>query len=412
MRIFIGFTDIANIANVYAQAFKELGHQTFTATWSKSYFYPDSDYDVVIDQRAWGKAASRRKDSFKILVKALGGMAQFPRALKCDLFITFAPALLPVHLIYPWLKRLGKKLVCPFWGSDIRYWYAYIEEMTRLGIADEFRPFIDYYKENPGPAYQDKLRLVQTTERYADLILSQPGYAQLQTRPYMRATIPLELSQLQFNLPERKIPLVVHAPSVRSVKGTEYVLTAIEKLKAENIPFEFRLIEKMPNSELRRLLATSDIVIDQLFSETVATLAAEGMATGNAVLTRYIVDFAGVPEGCPAVNATRDNLADELRALIMDNERRRQLAYAGRTYVENYNNHLKVAGRILEQLQSSSDKDYDFIPTFYRDFQIPDDLVEKERKRVWELRKQTINKYLFLLPGSTAKTSTPAPNNK
>jgi hypothetical protein len=54
-------------------------------------------------------------------------------------------------------------------------------------------------------------------------------------------------------------------------------------------------------------------------------------------------------------------------------------------------------------LQSSSDKDYDFIPTFYRDFQIPDDLVEKERKRVWELRKQTINKYLFLLPGSAAK---------
>jgi hypothetical protein len=271
-------------------------------------------------------------------------MAQFPRALKCDLFITFAPALLPVHLIYPWLKRLGKKLVCPFWGSDIRYWYAYIEEMTRLGVADEFRPFIDYYKENPGPAYQDKLRLVQTAERYADLILSQPGYAQLQTRPYMRATIPLELSKLQFNLPEREIPLVVHAPSVRGVKGTEYVLTAVEKLKAENIPFEFRLIEKMPNSELRRLLTTSDIVIDQLFSETVATLAAEGMATGNAVLTRYIADFAGVPEGCSAVNVTRNSLADELRALILDSDRRRQLAYAGRTYVENHNDHLKVTG--------------------------------------------------------------------
>jgi hypothetical protein len=65
MRIFIGFTDIANIAYVYAQAFKELGHQTFTVTWSKSYFYPDSDYDVVIDQRAWGKLLPNKAIALK-----------------------------------------------------------------------------------------------------------------------------------------------------------------------------------------------------------------------------------------------------------------------------------------------------------------------------------------------------------
>jgi hypothetical protein len=80
----------------------------------------------------------------------------------------------------------------------------------------------------------------------------------------------------------------------------------------------FDLSKKCPTANYGGFLTTSDIVIDQLFSETVATLAAEGMATGNAVLTRYIADFAGVPEGCPAVNATRNSLADELRALILD----------------------------------------------------------------------------------------------
>jgi hypothetical protein len=398
MRIFIGFTDIANIANTYAKAFHALGHQTFTVTWSRSYFYPDAQYDVIIDRRSWGKATSQRQSNLKLFINALGGMSHLPKALRCDIFITFAPALLPTHLIYPWLKRLGKRLVCAFWGSDIRYWYAFAEEMRRLGVDHQVQPFIDYSRQNPGPAYQDKLKMVQTAERYADLILSQPGYAQLQARPYMRANIPLDLAELEFHVPDRQIPLVLPAPSVRGVKGTEYVLTAVEHLKAEGIPFEFQLIEKLPNSELRQLLTSSDIVIDELFSETVATLSAEGMATGNAVLVRYMPEFAGVPGDCPAINVTKDSLKEQLRAVILDRDRRRQLACAGRAYVEAHNDHRKVAAQILDRLKLHSIQTCDFTPTFYQDFHMPAHLIAEEREKKWQLRRQTVNKYLSILP--------------
>jgi hypothetical protein len=33
--------------------------------------------------------------------------------------------------------------------------------------------------------------------------------------------------------------------------------------------------------------------------------------------------------------------------------------------------------------------------------------LTKSKKRVWELRKQTINKYLFSLPGSATETKPP-----
>jgi glycosyltransferase involved in cell wall biosynthesis len=398
VRIFIGFTDIANIASTYARAFRALGHQTFTVAWSRSYFYPQANYDVIIDRRSWTGQPLNRWGKLKALMGALGGLMQFPKALRCDVFITFAPALLPTHLIYPWLKRRGKRLVCAFWGSDIRYWYAFAEEMRLLGVDQEVQPFVDYSRVNPGPGYQDKLRMVRSAERYADLILSQPGYGQLQTKPYMRANIPLDLSELEFHIPDRQVPLVLHAPSVRGVKGTEYVLAAVELLKAEGVPFEFQLIEKLPNAELHKLLTSSDIVIDELFSETVATLSAEGMATGNAVLVRYMPEFAGVPGDCPAINVTTDSLTEKLRAIILDRDLRRQLARAGRPYVEAHNDHLGVATQILDWLRPNRIQKYDFTPTFYRNFHMPAHLIAEERKKMWQLRRQTLNKYLSVLP--------------
>jgi glycosyltransferase involved in cell wall biosynthesis len=315
-----------------------------------------------------------------------------PSALKCDTFVMFSPAILPNYLYYPVLKRLGKRIVNAFWGSDIRYWYAFGEEMCSLGVYNEVKPFIDYIIRNPGPSYFDKLNTIRTAERYADLILSQPDYAQLQTRPYMRAHIPLDLSQYRFTVSKRETPLVLHAPSVRGIKGTHAVLKAVEQLKEEGLQFQFRLIEKMSNIELRELLSEADIVVDQLYSCTVATLSAEAMATGNAAITRYMPNYAKVPSGCPAINVNKDTLLDQLRLVIRDRDLRRKLAYAGRAYVESNNDHIKITKQILEWLKPGGIKAYDFVPEFYHKLKVPTKLLEDERGQIWQKRKHLIQK--------------------
>jgi hypothetical protein len=383
MRIFLGLTDLANITANYAKGFKALGHQVFSAVWNKGYFYPDSEYDLIIDNR---KPGTKYGNNILAYLKIMAQIAQLAKALKCDLFIMYAPAVLPTHLYYPILKSLGKKIITAFWGSDIRYWYAFAEEMRSLGVQDEVFPFFEYARTRSGGSYWDKLRTVKVAEKYSDLIISVPDCAQLQTHPYMRAIVPLDLSEYRFNVPGRIKPLILHAPSVPEAKGTDIILNVIKELKEEGLEFEFQLIEKMPNRKLRELLADSDIVIDQLYSDTTGGLSAEAMASGNAVLTRIMDDYSNALPDCPAVNANMFTLKDNLRKIIWDVDQRKALAYRGRTFVETYNDHIKVCQNLLTWLNQKDDINYDFHPTFYTHFRpsekvLMDEKQEKNRNR-------------------------------
>lgn len=373
MRIFIGLIEIANIAATYAKGFRALGHETFTVVLSKNPFYPDSQYDRVLDAQKGSAWLKRREFTLK---------AFLPVMTKCDVFVFFCgTAFLPRRLDYPILKLYGKRIVSVFLGSDIRYGYAFEQEMQLLGLNHEVQPFIDYIKSLPDVSFRNKLGTIRMAERFADLILSQPGHGQLQTKPYMRLNIPLDLSQFRFHVPDREVPVVLHVPSNPAIKGTDYVLAAIDQLKREGVPFEFRLVEKTPNARVRELLADADIVVDELFADTVATLSLEAMATGNVVLVRYLPDYARVPPGCPAVNVTKDTLTPKLRRVILNRELRRQLAYAGRPYVEAHHDHVEVAQQILDWLKPGGIREYDFIPTFYKNFVMPPQLLSEVHKK-------------------------------
>jgi len=54
---------------------------------------------------------------------------------------------------------------------------------------------------------------------------------------------------------DRKVPLVVHAPSHRGRKGTEHVIAACAEL-----PVELRLVEGLHHEEAKKLYAEADIV--------------------------------------------------------------------------------------------------------------------------------------------------------
>lgn len=394
MRIFIGLAEVANNAFTYGKGFQSLGHETYTVITRKNPFYPDSHYnEVLAEQMEYpGEGffprieAGRRRLSF------------FFKALRnCDLFIFLSgTSFLPGYWDYPILKLFGKRIVSVFFGEDIRYWYAYAQEMRLLGWEEEIKPYLEYRKSDPKDFFMTKINRVRVAERYADLILSQPSQGELQTRAYMRVNVPLDLSQYHFNVPERQVPLVVHAPSDRAVKGTEFVLETVKKLKGEGLPFEFQLVEKMPNAGVRKLLAEADIVVDQLFSQTVAGFALESLATGNVVLARYNPDYAHIPPDCPVVNVTVDTLPVELRRFILNSDLRRQLTYAGREYAERYHNHVKVAQQILDWLKPGGIQEYDFIPTFFqKDFMMPRDLLKEERRRMRQQRMERLSNLLL-----------------
>lgn len=385
MRIFIGLEEIANIAAALAQGFQALGHNTYTVVWRRNRYYPEFEYDtVVVDSIPEVPPESSLASSLagrlrrRILVTK-----EFLRTQRsCDLFIfIFGTSFLPHSWDYPLLRYSGKQIVSIFCGSDILHWYAYEQEMRSIGIAEHLEPYLELIRKNPSlDNYSGKIRKIRAAEKHVDLILSQPSIAQLQMRPYNRLNIPLDLSQFIFNIPQRSIPVVLHAPSKRQTKGTSQIIEIVEQLKEEEFEFEFRLVEEVKNPQLRAMLTEADIVVDQLFSQTVATLALESMATGNAVLANYNPRFAGIPDGCPVVAVTTDTLKDKLRELIVDIPLRLQLAQDGAAYVRAYHSHIRIAESILDVMTNAMDKENDFTPTFFRDqFVMPPHIKNAER---------------------------------
>lgn len=383
----------------YAKGFRLLGHQTYTVVLSKKLdYYPDSAYDVVLEERLGNLKAKALSSGFWSVGLALVrtwvlSLALFLKALvTCDLFIFVwgSPSLLPRHWDYPILKMFGKAIVAVFLGSDIRYWYAFQQEVRLLGLYHEFKPYLEYLKSIRN-GYFDKIEEVRAAERYADVIFSQPDCGQLQTRPYMRTYLPLDLAQYRFHVPDREVPIVLHAPSNPRAKGTKYVLEAVEQLRREGIKFEFVLIEQMPNARLRQLLTDADIVVDQLFGLTIATLALESMATGNVVLANLEASYSHVPSDCPVVKVTMDTLADQLGKVILDRDLRRRLACVGRKYVEKYHPHLRVAQQVLDCAKARANVEYDFFPTFFKNhFVMPDELVKEERVRRMQKQRRRL----------------------
>lgn len=397
-RIFIGLIEIANLGAAYAKAFQELGCPTYTVMIAKNPYFTHEEYNIVISENV--RRFKRRPISRIIAtwIYALWLVAmQFVKALiNCDIFIFICgSSFLPKWWDYAIVKFFHKKIVSVFCGCDIRHWSAYEQEFNILGL-DKSNISICHECNNREVCYlTSKLENIKTAEKYSDLILSQRNMSQLVSRHYMRNNLPLVVNDYVFNVPGRDVPLIVHAPSDRTVKGTKYVLAAINCLETEGIKLKFQLIEKTGNLDLRKILTDADIVVDQLFAQTVPMLALEAMATGNAVLGGNRTDYELIPGECPVISVNPANIYDRLKQVILDKELRTKLANEGRRYVETYHDHIAVATQILKWLEPGGIQKYDYYPEFdKKHYKIPQQLLEEEKK---VLSKPFLSKCVQLL---------------
>lgn len=153
---------------------------------------------------------------------------------------------------------------------------------------------------------------------------------------------------------------IVHAPNHRIIKGTEYIIQAIEDLKQEGLQLELILLENKKNDEVLKILTEeSDISIDQLLM-AYGMFSAESMASGLPVITnldneeytKIFRRFSFLNE-CPMFSATPETIIDQLRILITNPSLRKELGIAGRQYVEKYHSLTTCAymfGKIYDKI--------------------------------------------------------------
>ena len=140
--------------------------------------------------------------------------------------------------------------------------------------------------------------------------------------------------------------IVMHAPNHRGFKGTEFLIHAVKELQSDGLRIELVLLEGVPNDKVRESMQEVDILADQFIVTAYGLGAIEGMASGlpvmanleNEVYTRVFRRYSFLNE-CPILSASPENLRDNLRALVVNPELRRQLSQAGRAYVEKYHSY-------------------------------------------------------------------------
>ena len=227
----------------------------------------------------------------------------------------FGLTLVPKSLQFPILRATGKKSVFHYLGSDIRGKSP--EQLAYRKRADA--QIVGSF---------DALRWVPEAE------MIPPG---LDLRPFT----PVPPS-------DRERPIVVHAPSDRGKKGTEYVIAACEQL-----PVELDIVERLPHEEASERYRRADIVVDQLNAGWHGVFALEAMALGKPVVVRLkqeVVDQAERAYGTkvPLVPATKESLVDALRPLVESPALRREIGAASRAYVERVHDIDKIADRLVD----------------------------------------------------------------
>lgn len=360
-RIFLGTDDTSGVLSALAAGFRQHGYKTTTMVTTRHRHLDNTSYDIVRGREIYRRfdygrspqplrgIAWRLDNALSTAINAIAS----PSYLEHDVFIFLAAAWAPEHILYPLLRRLGKRVVVYYLGSDVRHISAFTQE---YGVHIESlarREWLD--------SLERKVRRIRCGELYANIVYSVPDQAGLQIRPYFHAYVPLDVA-LDSHISGREVPTVLHAPSRADVKGTSFVLEAVNKLREEGLRFEFNLLTDVPRTRVLEALPLTDIVIDQLLFHGPGVFGAEAMTAGCAVATRIIepTPECFAPPVCPI---RPDTIVNQLRRLIVDRPYRLDLAARGSEWVRKTLAPSQVAKKILEDLRGNTHPDY--YPRFY-----------------------------------------------
>lgn len=348
-KFFVGIFEIGDFVNTFTNSIRELGFEIESVVVERDVSnFKKSNYDRVISKN--------NKFFF-----GFGLIKEFLRSVfKYDIFIfTYGESFFSgrLHCIdLKILKALNKKIVFVCFGSDIRSYHRLIEDLRDSGYKGHAHYLqVDFIEseiikgghwEGDGAAK----RRVIASEKYGDLILARPCYAHLLKKPYELFWPLLNEYKLKLAIRKTSRPLIVHAPSKRFLKGTTYVLDAVERLKEDGYEFDFELCENMSSEDVCERLEKSEIAIDQLLLPTHGVFAVEAMGSGNVVLGSVIKKYDGFDDSLPIVQTTPEFLYDDLKRLLEDPDRRMELAIEGMNYVQKCHNAKSVIEKYLECL--------------------------------------------------------------
>jgi SAM-dependent methyltransferase/glycosyltransferase involved in cell wall biosynthesis len=242
------------------------------------------------------------------------------------------------------LKEVGKQVIFYFCGCDIKN-----PRVIREKYAINACRFCWPQRCNPNRARATELALA-----YADLIyVSTPDLHEFLPGSRLLQQ-PIDVRALRARLKaspvrrDRRPFVVAHSPTSRALKGTDFVLSAVEKLRARGLDVELRLIENMTYEQALAAYRDADLAVDQLLFGAYGQVSVEMMALGVPVVCYLREDVLPLyPEMPPIINADIYSLADVLAHYYEHPEELEPFRQRGEDYAERRHDSLALARQTL-----------------------------------------------------------------
>lgn len=254
------------------------------------------------------------------------------------------------------LLRLRRvKMIVIYQGDDIRQKRKEIDptetSLETMGPEQYFDPDLDKLKAKQG----------MLMGRYAhgifalnpDLLLFLPPTARF--LPYFH--VPLEDLIPRYPSFSSEVLRFAHAPTNRDVKGTHFIIAAVNQLKLEGHAVELDLIENRTQAQALEAIARCDVYLDQLIVGWYGGVAVEAMGLGKPVVG-FLSDKAlaycpaEIRDNIPIIQSSPTEITQSLRELAQTH--RFQLSELGRQAREFSNEHhcsSEVVRGLVERLE-------------------------------------------------------------
>lgn len=139
-------------------------------------------------------------------------------------------------------------------------------------------------------------------------------------------------------LADDELPVVLHIPSRREppIKGTQHIEPVLEDFERRGLIHYLRPAT-VPHTQMRSLVHSADIVVDQILTGSYGVAAVEAMAAGRVVMG-YVGDMtlAQLPESPPIVEAPPADFARALETTLNAREASRDRAARGVVYARRW----------------------------------------------------------------------------
>ena len=222
--------------------------------------------------------------------------------------------------------------------------------------------------------FQRQKRTLHRIEQRSDLVIAHPLTSQLLSNPSV-ASIYIGLPGPQsFDLPILEPTKggtgirILHVPSDRRAKGSDKIHEIIERIQLDKTDLIYQELSGVTNSEVLARIAQSDIVVDQLYSDTqLAGVGVEAASLGVAVLVGsygaseldQVIEQNALP---PALVVQPKDFESELRHLIDDTKFRSVIAQRCQFFVCKHWSIENVSLRFLSAANGTFPSNWYFNP--------------------------------------------------